>query len=540
MAGDIEAEVVIVGSGIAGALLASRLADAGIRVAVLEAGASVDRGRAVERFWQAPIKVPESPYPASPEAMHPVSDDPDFWYVQAGPDKFKSTYLKVVGGTTWHWLGTCLRLLPNDFRLSTAYGRGVDWPIAYGDLEPFYGEAEMEIGVAGDSAETLGSPRSGPYPMPAIPPTFLDKAFVRALTGTAYEPRATPQGRNSVPRDDRPGCCGNASCIPICPVQAKYDATAHLGRAQAKGVAVHDRTTAVFVELGPDRRIASVRFRRWDGSEGRALAKVFVLACHAIETPRLLLASRSEAAPGGVANASDQVGRNLMDHPIQLSWALARDPVWPYRGPQSTSGIEGPRDGAFRRDRPASRIEIGNDGWSWPTGAPVTTAQDLAHRGLRGRALDDELVRQASRHLRLASLIEQLPDPENRVTLDPDQKDVYGVPRPRLTFRLDDYVKAGLAAARAAHAEIFARLGAAEVQHGPQAEGAGHIIGTTRMGEDARTSVVDSDLRSHDHANLFILGSSVFPTSAAANPTLTIAALSLRATTAVKKSLTGG
>jgi catechol 2,3-dioxygenase-like lactoylglutathione lyase family enzyme len=164
------------------------------------------------------------------------------------------------------------------------------------------------------------------------------------------------------------------------------------------------------VEVGPDRRVTAIRFRRWDGSEGEASGKVFVLAAHGIEIPRLLLKSRSEATPKGVANASDQVGRNLMDHPAQLSWALAPTPLWPYRGPLSTSGIENLRDGSFRKDRPAFRIELGNDGWAWPKGAPTTTAADLARFGLRHAALNSALRSQASRHL--ASLLEQLPEPE--------------------------------------------------------------------------------------------------------------------------------
>jgi glucose dehydrogenase len=192
---DIEADVIIVGSGISGALLAAKLSASGVKVAILEAGAKVDRAEARQRFWNAPIRVPECPYPPSPEANHPISNDLDHWYRQVGPDKFKSTYLKVVGGTTWHWLGTCLRFVPNDFRLRTVYGRGIDWPISYDELEPFYGEAEHEIGVAGDSGESLGSPRSAGYPMPAIPQTFLDKTYARALAGTEYELRATPQAR---------------------------------------------------------------------------------------------------------------------------------------------------------------------------------------------------------------------------------------------------------------------------------------------------------------------------------------------------------
>jgi choline dehydrogenase-like flavoprotein len=466
-------------------------------------------------------------------------DNLDFWYRQAGPDKFASTYVKVVGGTTWHWLGTCLRLLPEDFRLKSLYGHGDDWPISYDDIEPFYGEAEREIGVAGDSDSTSGGHRSTPYPMQQIPQTFLDRSYTTALGGTPYEVISTPQGRNSADHDGRPACCGNASCIPICPIQAKYDATVHVDRAVKSGAALHERTTATFIEVGPDRRVSGIRFKRWDGSEGRATAKVFVIAAHAIETPRLLLNSRSETTPNGAANGSDQVGRNLMDHPIQLSWAMSSDAVWPYRGPLSTSGIENLRDGDFRKERGAFRIEIGNDGWSWPTGAPISLADQLGKQGLRGEYLNNALQFQAARHIRLASLVEQLPDAQNRVTLDSSERDMYGVPLPRLSYRIDDYTKAGFAASRQMHEEIFAKLDATHVQHSPQAQGAGHIIGTARMGNDARRSVVDAGLRSHDHGNLFILGSAVFPTSATANPTLTIAALSLRAVDQVKAALAG-
>src|SRR4029077_12305889 len=128
--------------------------------------------------------------------------------------------------------------------------------------------------------------------------------------------------------------------------------------------------------------------------------------------------------------------------------------------------------------RPAFRIEIGNDGWSWPTGAPVSTASDLANLGMTGKALDAELVRVTSRHIRLASLTEQLPDPENRVTLDPDTKDFYGGPVPRTNYRIDHFTRAGLSAARQAHSDIFDRLGTTGTTHSPDFQGAGHIIGT--------------------------------------------------------------
>ena len=218
-----------------------------------------------------------------------------------------------------------------------------------------------------------------------------------------------------------------------------------------------------------------------------------------------------------------------MDHPIQLSWALAGDPVWPYRGPISTSGIENLRDGDFRRDRSALRIQISNDGWNWPTGGPVMLADMLTRQGLRGAALRQAVADHAARHVQLAAMTEQLPEPENRITLDGRDRDIHGVPLPRMHYRVGSYSRGGLAAAREIHGEIFTRLNSSEVHHGSDFQGAGHIIGTTRMGDDPGRSVVDRDLRCHDHPNLFLVGAWAFPTSSTANPTLTIAALALRA-----------
>ena len=525
---EIDVDVAIVGAGIAGALLAKRLAEAGVRVALLEAGSRIDRAEALRRFAAAPAKTPESPYPAAPEADHPLTLDLDHWYRQAGPDKFQSTYLKAVGGTTWHWLGTCLRYLPNDFRLQSLYGQGVDWPIDYAELEPFYLDAERELGVAGVSSESLGSPRSGDFPLPPVAATYLDQVFARRLQGSGFEVRATPQARNSVAHDGRPSCCGSASCIPLCPVGAKYDASMTVAKAERLGAALHDRATATSVETTANNRVSGIAFRRPDGSAGRVRGQLYVLAAHAVETPRLLLHSRSDHNPNGTANSSDQVGRHLMDHPIQLSWALADEPVWPYRGPISTSGIENLRDGAVRKSRASLRIQISNDGWNWPNGGAWTLARNLAEAGLRGQALRRTAADQASRHIQLAALVEQLPEANNRVALDSHDKDVYGVPLPRIHYAVGEYAKRGLAAAQEAHDAIFAQLGASAVQHRSTFEGAGHIIGTCRMGDDAAHSVVDRHLRCHDHNNLYLLGSAVFPTAGTANPTLTIAALSLR------------
>jgi choline dehydrogenase-like flavoprotein len=162
----LSADVVIVGSGVAGSLVAARLAASGVKVLILEAGPRVQRAAALAQYRAAVIKLPESPYPDTPFAPRPRSDQPDVYFLQNGPDKFGSAYLRQVGGTTWHWLGTTLRFVPDDFRLRSRFGVGVDWPLSYDDLEPWYCEAERELGVAGDDAADLGVRRSQPSRSP--------------------------------------------------------------------------------------------------------------------------------------------------------------------------------------------------------------------------------------------------------------------------------------------------------------------------------------------------------------------------------------
>jgi choline dehydrogenase-like flavoprotein len=128
-------DVVIVGSGVCGSLVAARLASTGVKVLILEAGPRVTRPDALAQYHAAPIKIPECPYPNAAYAPHSRSDQPDSYYLQNGPDKFESTYLRQVGGTTWHWLGTTLRFVPDDFRLRSKFGVALDWPITYDDLE---------------------------------------------------------------------------------------------------------------------------------------------------------------------------------------------------------------------------------------------------------------------------------------------------------------------------------------------------------------------------------------------------------------------
>jgi choline dehydrogenase-like flavoprotein len=537
MAETYEADVVIVGAGIAGTLVGHRLAKVGARVLILEAGPRVDRIAALRAYREDPAKTPESPYAAQPYAPRPtVLDLRNGYYVQDGAGTFGSTYERQVGGTTWHWEGTTIRFLPNDFRLRSLYGVGVDWPLTYDQLEPWYLDAEREIGVAGDPNDDLGSPRGGPYPLPPIPASFLDKKIDDALRGRGLRVHATPQARNSVPFQNRPACCGSGTCVPLCPIGAKYDGSVHAGLAEQAGARLLDRAIACRIEVNAENRVTAIAFKRPDGTDHSARGKVFVVAAHAVETPRLLLMSHSERLPAGVANSSDLVGRNLMDHPTLVSHALARDPVYGYRGPIETSGIEHMRDGAFRAQHAAFRMPIGNDGWSFGGDNVVALTAKLIAAGRRGGDLRAALNRMGGRQLRLASLIEQLPDPSNRVSLAAE-RDALGLPRPRLTYAYDDYVLKGRDEAERLAELVFDGLDATERAHVDGFFGAGHIMGTYRMGEDARTSVVDPLSRAHDHPNLFLVGSGVFPTGGTANPTLTIAALALRTAAEIGRTL---
>jgi choline dehydrogenase-like flavoprotein len=594
-------DAVVVGAGPAGAIIAAELGSAGRRVLVLEAGPAAGRTWSdyqanVTRFQATAAKVPNSPYAPSADAPFPSVLDiapltpggpPDDagYFVQEGPLPFSSDYLRSAGGTTMHWLGTCLRMLPHDFELASHYGVGRDWPIGYDELAPYYARAERELGVAGDAAEQaylgLRFPPDYVYPMHRIPPSYCDQRLAALLDGrpvhldgedVPLKVTNTPQARNGVPNPAYDGhrgyqpvgavgdphsgmrCEGNASCIPICPAQAKYNALKTLRRATESGT-VEVRTQAVVsrVLLTPDRRrVRALEYLPYDDGAlpmppERVTADLFVLAANAIENAKLLLMS-------GAADGSGQVGRNLMDHPFMMAWAQMPESVGAFRGPSSTAGLEMLRDGAFRRRRAAFRAELANWGWDFAGFAPYADVAEAVHgRGLSGAALRTWLARRIPRQIRIGFLLEQLPATGNRVTLD-RRTDGLGLPRPRLRYDVDEYTRRGMAAARDCASQVFALLGAADATayqptdpgyvsldgNGYTYHGSGHVVGTHRMGEDPATSVVDDRQRSWDHENLFVVGAGSAPTIATSNPTLTLAALAFRTADALLDDLGAG
>ena len=585
-------DVVIVGSGVTGAMAALKLARAGKSVLVLEAGTSdaLDPAKYqdfVDTYYTiGSVRTsPNGPYPSNPSALSPNDANQDPYFVQQGQQKFLSDYLRMVGGSTLHWQGTSVRLVPNDFRMQSTYGRAVDWPISYSDLEPFYEEAEWAIGVSANVADQknfgVWFSEGYDYPMERMPQSYVDQFFIETMVGAKVSlfggeyplgVVSMPMARNSTPRPgylpavaagggsfDGSRCEGNSSCSPICPVQAKYNALKTLEAAKQVGrnrLEVRPQCVASRLTIDPGSgRITAVEYKHYQGQRApaggtsscvteTARGKVFLLAANAIENAVLGLAS-------GIVDRSGQLGRNLMDHPYLALHGLAPRAVYPFRGPDICSGIETLRDGRFREKHAAFRASIGNWGW---VGEPSGTIKALLDQGLYGAEFRQRLHDRMTRMVRLGLFIEQLPDPNNRVTIDASHTDSLGNHLPILDYRYDEYSLDGaLAALGAFWPAVLEKTGVQDetdfssVPRGFQSVtyrgctfnlmGAGHIVGTHRMGRNSHASVVDPNLRSWEHDNLYLLGPGAMPTIATANPTLTAAALSLRAADHILKSL---
>ena len=637
-----EYDVVIVGSGIGGSIVAKTLTQAGKKVLVLEAGleAGIDFQKKeafenymgyLDKFYQTAAKVPNSPYPnlkdaPSPdvidiEAIEPCKPATNGYLVQAGPIPFGSDAWRGPGGTTMHWLGSTPRMLPNDFKMKTLYDVGVDWPFEYESLKPYYEMAEFEIGVAGSVDEQKGPDVSKDknygtdyhFPMKKIPQSYLDEKVIEKFpqgfkvhfNGKAHDLEfvSTPQGRNSIPNPDYPfsdvvwneeknklelqstkrwntftksyeavpnnqstkytpvgavwddhqghRCEGNASCVPICPVQAKYNALKTLRKSDPRLLTT--KTQAVASKVITDEYtgdVIGIEYKRYEDPNSSvfethiAKGKIYVLAANAIENAKILLAS-------DIANSSDQVGRNLMDHMVMLTWGLLPEKGFPYRGPGSTTNIPTMRDGDFRKEHAACISPIDNWGWGWPKFSPGSDVENAVAAGMFGKELKDHINDVVPRQLLLHFECEQTPEPSNRVTIDPNYLDNLGNYRPVIHYSASDYMKKAFAEYKKVSDQIFEAAGVEDfteytTSHPDYAEyegkiynfwGAGHIVGTHRMGTSKEESVVNENGQTWDHQNLYLVGCGNMPTLGTSNPTLTMSALAFKTSEAILNQL---
>jgi glucose dehydrogenase len=569
-----EYNVVIVGSGVAGALCAAGLAGGGRKVIILEAsenGIGVFQREQFRRVWEpAASKSWNTPYLKGKGIKNypspgPGTPDKGIYFEQPAAttslSTFKGYYQRLTGGATWAWRGNTPRMMPNDFRLKSKYfpaggfpdGANVaDWPISYDDLKPWYLKAEYELGVSGNAEEweTI-TPRDGEkYPMPGQPKSYGDQVLIKTMgqkkevvvdgQKLMAEIFTMAQARNTEPYDGRPACEGNHNCIPLCPTSAKYDATVHLKRAVNNGVEL--RTGCVVTKLeGGGGAISRVFYKKWNSAtpqtEQLVTADIVILAVNPIETPKILLHS-------GLYAANDpHVGRNLMDHVQGECLALAAEPIYPFRGPQTICGIDTLRDGNYRSKFASFRLTLGNDGWG-RAGNPTSVLEEMLNPAdpatfSIGKKLRDNAVDKLTRLVRFGFSTEQLPHSDNRVELS-SQVDPLGIPRPKITYKVHSYTQEALKQGYQISKELFRAM---KATHEGEADfnvddwnTAAHPMGTCRMGTDKSDSVTDKFGRCHNYQNLFIVGASVFPTGSATNPVLTLAALTLMTIDEIKKT----
>jgi choline dehydrogenase-like flavoprotein len=516
------ADLLVVGAGPAGSLVAREAAAAGHDVVVLDAGPRFDDEDRTERM-AAHLRPDEgSPWPRDPER--------DGYTTGGRPYPLAASRVKGVGGSTLAWHGMAPRLRERDFELRSRHGVAVDWPLSYADLRPWYARAERALGVGGAADGAEGPPREEPYPMPAFPPSASDRILAEGAEAVGLSTRTAPNARNSESYDGDAACVGYGTCRPVCPSGAKYTAERTVAAAEAAGARVVDRAPVRRLRVDGDR-VTGARYTTPAGEHVQEAREV-VLAAGGVETPRLLLLSATGDHPDGLANSSGAVGRYFHDHLFAgVGGRVDRETRQHHVGFHTTES-----HAVYDEADPVVgiKLEFLNDAGPTPVGVALSD-------GSWGDELADRVREAYGGHLAVGALVEQLPDPSNRVRLDPETVDDAGDPVPRVEWSLDSRTRRGIERANELQRRVLEAVDAdptwtvdAETT-GPAA----HQMGTTRMGADPAESVVDPDCRAHDLQNLWVAGSSVFPTGGAMNPTLTIAALALRLGSRLADRLSG-
>jgi len=514
-------DVLIVGAGASGGVVAKRLAAAGFGVVCLEQG----HWHELDEF---PAPRPEFELLARKQWAHSPNDRalPQDYPVEESESDIATLMFNGVGGSLILYAGDWSRLHPSDFCVRTQDGVADDWPITYEDLRPYYEQTDYEFGASG-----LGGDPAYPAPFePPFPPLPIGKAglkIARAHTKLGWHWWPGTNSVLSVPSEGRRACAQWAACLHGCPEGAKASTDhTHWGHAINDGATLITGARVSKITTGPDGRATGADYVTLDGDERHLDADVVILAANAIGTARLLLLSDGPAHPDGLANASGLVGKRLMVHPFANVLGLFDEPL------RSWYGHVGSKIVCYEfYESDDSRDFVRGAKWSLaPTGGPINNALPTrAGKATWGPDHHLHMREYLGRGASWGIFGEDLPDENNRVTLDPALTDSSGIPAPKVTYRVGDNSRRCLDFQIERARESLLEAGAYKIEEERLMRYSGwHLIGTAKMGSDPATSVVDGWGRAHEVDNLYVVDGSVFPTSGGVNPTSTIAAFAAR------------
>jgi choline dehydrogenase-like flavoprotein len=529
---DSSPDFVVVGSGAAGGVIARELAIAGFSTVVLEQGPRLTPAAFEHdelKYWYLsgitndPARSPQT-FRADPSTTAvPTGMRPALWYA------------RTVGGSSTHFTGTYWRFHEIDFversRFGSIAGTGLeDWPITYAELEPYYTKVEWDIGVSGlAGASPFDPPRSRPYPMPPLPVKSSGVLLERGARKLGLHPFPAPMAINSQPYRGRPGCVHCGFCHGFaCEVQAKAATLFNMiPEAEDTGnCEIRPNSYVVRVDTNARGRATGVAYLDAQGREHFQKARAVVVSANGAETPRLLLASSSSRFPDGLANSSGLVGKYLMFNYSSRVSAVFEHELNEFKSVQVTRILHDFYDSDPKRGF------YGGGGMDARIGPqPAFWAQRLSVEGPAWGAAFKARLREFPRSMVLACHGTSLPVATNSVSLDPTLKDAWGRPALRVTYKdhPDDLANARFMQDRAV--EIMEAAGAQRVIRAPirESDFSMHLLGTCRMGNDPRTSVVDRYHRTHDIRNLFLCDGSSLVSSGRGQPTMTLQALAFRA-----------
>jgi choline dehydrogenase-like flavoprotein len=495
-------DLVVVGAGAGGVTLAQRLARKGWRIVLLEKGPLWDP----DRDWVSDEKG-AAPIYWTDNRMIGGSDPIELGKNNSGTG---------VGGSMTHFAGYVPRLHPSDFQVRSIDGVAVDWPISYAELRPSFERIELELPVAGQDwpwGDPHGYPH-GPHPIAGAAVVAWEGARKRGI-----EMRVGPVSITNGRFGNRPHCIYRGFCLQGCKVNAKASPLiTHLPDAIEHGVEVRPDSMVTRIESDETTgRVTGVVYVR-DGVEHVQQADAVAVCGYAIETPRLLLNSATSRFPNGLANGHDQVGRYVMVQGATQVAGRFPEILRMYKAPppevSSEQFYETDKSRGFARGFSIQTLSPLPIGW----------AEHVTAEGHWGQSLR-EYMRDYNHWSVLGVLCELLPQPENRVTLAKTDVDAYGLPVATFNHSLCDNDRSNIAFATRVMEEIWEAAGAQDTL---KIDRYAHLVGGCRMGFSADDSVVDSTHRAWEIPNLFIADGSVLPTQGAANPALTIMALSDR------------